>query len=155
MFYLLCRDACENVQREINDPLSDPSQPFERTTDAAECADAAKGSCRAGIASHVHPVPQKQADQPSKSRKPLTQLHLDCGQVRTKLKYRFLLDAHLHLHTRCISLLLFTQANFMGTKCKECGLMYVPGEEQDEKMHRSFHTSQMQGIKFPVKISLA
>lgn len=45
------------------------------------------------------------------------------------------------------------QADFSHTTCSSCGLVYARGLESDEKLHTSFHRSQLKGIHFKVHIS--
>jgi len=40
------------------------------------------------------------------------------------------------------------QRDFSCSTCPSCGLVYARGEETDEKLHASFHRSQLQGIQF-------
>lgn len=42
------------------------------------------------------------------------------------------------------------QADFTHTTCRTCGLVYARGLESDEKIHNSFHRSQLKGISFKV-----
>lgn len=44
------------------------------------------------------------------------------------------------------------QADFTHTTCPSCGLVYARGQESDEKLHTAFHKSQLQGIRFKVRI---
>ncbi|KAK9805899.1 hypothetical protein WJX73_002728 [Symbiochloris irregularis] len=57
--------------------------------------------------------------QPAAVRRPLTQLHLDLGQ-----------------------------SNFTCVTCRVCGMTYAPGQEEDEKMHRTYHSSALQGVRY-------
>lgn len=43
-----------------------------------------------------------------------------------------------------------TQANFASSICSVCGMMYCPGQANDEKLHAAFHSSHLQGIRFQV-----
>jgi N-acetyltransferase len=43
------------------------------------------------------------------------------------------------------------QADFTHTTCRTCGLVYARGLEGDEKIHNSFHRSQLKGISFKVR----
>ncbi len=47
------------------------------------------------------------------------------------------------------------QRDFSCSTCPSCGLVYARGEETDEKLHASFHKSQLQGIQFRVKSSFS
>lgn len=47
------------------------------------------------------------------------------------------------------------QADFSHTTCSSCGLVYARGLESDEKLHTSFHRSQLKGIHFKVHTSTA
>lgn len=47
------------------------------------------------------------------------------------------------------------QADFSHTTCSSCGLVYARGLESDEKLHTSFHRSQLKGIHFKVHNSTA
>ncbi|KAG0584690.1 hypothetical protein KC19_3G228300 [Ceratodon purpureus] len=40
------------------------------------------------------------------------------------------------------------QADFTHTTCRICGLVYARGLEIDEKLHKSFHRSQLKGIHY-------
>lgn len=40
------------------------------------------------------------------------------------------------------------QADFTHTTCRVCGLVYARGLESDEKLHSSFHRSQLKGIHY-------
>ena len=44
------------------------------------------------------------------------------------------------------------QADFTHTTCRICGLVYARGLEIDEKLHKSFHRSQLKGIHYKVHI---
>ncbi|XP_010534388.1 PREDICTED: protein CHROMOSOME TRANSMISSION FIDELITY 7 isoform X2 [Tarenaya hassleriana] len=40
------------------------------------------------------------------------------------------------------------QSDFLLRHCAECGIKYAPGDELDEKNHRTFHKNHMHGIRF-------
>ena len=42
------------------------------------------------------------------------------------------------------------QANFSARTCKECGMVYAPGEPSDEKLHAAHHASIVKGFCFQV-----
>lgn len=44
------------------------------------------------------------------------------------------------------------QADFTHTTCRVCGLVYARGLESDEKLHSSFHRSQLKGIHYKVNL---
>ena len=41
----------------------------------------------------------------------------------------------------------FGQKSFSRVKCKECGMMYAPGRDEDEAAHRLFHRQSSQPVK--------
>jgi hypothetical protein len=43
------------------------------------------------------------------------------------------------------------QRDFSASKCAVCGMVYAKGHEEDEKLHRSFHSSAVQGLRFQVR----
>lgn len=45
----------------------------------------------------------------------------------------------------------FGQKNIEPNKCATCGMLYVAGEEADEKQHRKYHEEINQGVKWSVK----
>lgn len=49
----------------------------------------------------------------------------------------------------------FGQKNIEPTKCATCGMLYIVGEETDEKQHRKYHEELYQGIKWTVKTERA
>ncbi|MFS7989779.1 putative N-acetyltransferase ESCO, zinc-finger, N-acetyltransferase ESCO, acetyl-transferase [Helianthus anomalus] len=55
--------------------------------------------------------------------------------LNTKRKY-----AQLHLN--------FGQSDFMFSNCKTCGFKFVPGDEEDAKLHKEFHKNYTHGIGF-------
>ncbi|XP_076899138.1 protein CHROMOSOME TRANSMISSION FIDELITY 7-like [Bidens hawaiensis] len=42
----------------------------------------------------------------------------------------------------------FGQSDFMFRNCKTCGLKFVPGDEQDTKLHKEYHKNYTHGIGF-------
>ncbi|KAH9315261.1 hypothetical protein KI387_023888, partial [Taxus chinensis] len=40
------------------------------------------------------------------------------------------------------------QIDFFLSKCTVCGLMYSRGDDEDEKVHKSFHRRHLQGVQF-------
>ncbi|KAF6258409.1 ESCO1/2 acetyl-transferase-domain-containing protein [Scenedesmus sp. NREL 46B-D3] len=40
------------------------------------------------------------------------------------------------------------QRDFSASKCEICGMVYAKGHEEDEKLHKTFHSSAVQGLKF-------
>eukprot|EP00877_Chromochloris_zofingiensis_P003778 jgi/Chrzof1/13400/Cz07g31180.t1 len=40
------------------------------------------------------------------------------------------------------------QKDFSSSKCSVCGMVYAKGQDEDEKLHKSYHISFTQGIKF-------
>ncbi|KAF5783747.1 putative N-acetyltransferase ESCO, zinc-finger, N-acetyltransferase ESCO, acetyl-transferase [Helianthus annuus] len=48
--------------------------------------------------------------------------------------------AQLHLN--------FGQSDFMFSNCKTCGFKFVPGDEEDAKLHKEFHKNYTHGIGF-------
>ncbi|KAK6944110.1 N-acetyltransferase ESCO, zinc-finger, partial [Dillenia turbinata] len=42
----------------------------------------------------------------------------------------------------------FGQSDFLWRTCSTCGLKYSPGEDGDEKVHKSFHKNYTHGIQF-------
>ncbi|XP_074572086.1 protein CHROMOSOME TRANSMISSION FIDELITY 7-like [Curcuma longa] len=40
------------------------------------------------------------------------------------------------------------QSDFLLRSCSVCGMMYAPGDESDEKLHRDFHKKYYEGIRF-------
>ncbi|KAJ0624328.1 putative N-acetyltransferase ESCO, zinc-finger [Helianthus annuus] len=42
------------------------------------------------------------------------------------------------------------QSDFMFRNCKICGMKFVPGDEDDERLHKEFHKSYTHGIGFKV-----
>ena len=47
------------------------------------------------------------------------------------------------------------QSNFTSTTCRLCGMTYAPGQETDEKLHQTFHTNLLQGIRSQVNMTVA
>lgn len=42
------------------------------------------------------------------------------------------------------------QKDFDSTRCLVCGMRYAIGIEEDEDVHRRFHTEKLEGVKFKV-----
>ena len=63
------------------------------------------------------------------------------GKTVTKNKKRSYAQYHLDLG----------QSDFLLKTCSVCGVMYVTGDEVDEKAHKGFHNDYIRGIQFKVK----
>lgn len=46
----------------------------------------------------------------------------------------------------------FGQKNIDPIKCKICGMLYVLGEETDEKQHAKYHAEYNDGVRWPAKL---
>lgn len=44
------------------------------------------------------------------------------------------------------------QSDFLLHACSTCGIKYAPGDEEDEKAHKTFHKNYTHGIQFKVQI---
>ncbi|KAJ0753930.1 putative N-acetyltransferase ESCO, zinc-finger [Helianthus annuus] len=42
------------------------------------------------------------------------------------------------------------QSDFMFRNCKSCGMKFVPGDKDDERLHKEFHKSYTHGIGLKV-----
>lgn len=49
----------------------------------------------------------------------------------------------------------FGQKNIEPKKCATCGMLYIVGEETDEKQHRKYHEELSQGVKWSIKLERA
>lgn len=45
----------------------------------------------------------------------------------------------------------FGQSDFLLHTCTTCGFKYATGDEEDEKLHNSFHKTYAHGIQFKVQ----
>ena len=99
---------------------------------------------------HCQPAPQSKAQQVHKQ--PLTQLHLDLGQVVQGASHMctVLSSDCIACHQTQQITPVSVQANFACQTCKACGMTYAPGDEKDEKLHAAHHQSLVQGIRFQV-----
>lgn len=43
------------------------------------------------------------------------------------------------------------QSDFMFRNCKTCGFKFVPGDEEDAKLHKEFHKNYTHGIGLKVR----
>ena len=43
------------------------------------------------------------------------------------------------------------QRDFNASRCPSCGMVYARGQEDDEKLHRSYCAAGSQGVKFQVR----
>lgn len=43
------------------------------------------------------------------------------------------------------------QSDFLLHTCSTCGVKYAPGDEEDEKAHKTFHKDYTRGIQFKVR----
>lgn len=64
------------------------------------------------------------------------------GKTVTKNKKRSYAQLHLDLG----------QSDFLLHTCSVCGVMYVTGDEEDEKAHKGFHNDYTRGIQFKVQM---
>lgn len=64
------------------------------------------------------------------------------GKTVTKNKKRSYAQLHLDLG----------QSDFLLHTCSACGVMYVTGNEKDEKAHKGFHNDYTRGIQFKVQM---
>lgn len=46
----------------------------------------------------------------------------------------------------------FGQKNIDPVRCNTCGMLYVVGEETDEKQHAKYHADFNEGVRWPVKL---
>lgn len=46
----------------------------------------------------------------------------------------------------------FGQKNIDPTRCVTCGMLYVVGEESDEKQHAKYHSEFDEGVKWPARL---
>lgn len=51
---------------------------------------------------------------------------------------------------RCASTPAHPQRDFNASRCPSCGMVYARGQEEDEKLHRSYCAAGSQGVKFQV-----
>ena len=48
----------------------------------------------------------------------------------------------------------FGQSDFMFRNCKTCGFKFVPGDEEDAKLHKDFHKNYTHGIALKVRVNV-
>ena len=64
------------------------------------------------------------------------------GKTVTKNKKRSHAQYHLDLG----------QSDFLLHTCAVCGVMYVTGDQEDEKAHKGFHNDYTRGVQFKVQM---
>ena len=96
----------------------------------------------------MNPALQTCSAMKQPSKKPLTQMHLDFGQVPREVIYgAWAWTTGMNVVDLTDSL----QADFTFSTCSACGMLYAKGQDDDEKLHATFHSSCTQGVNFQAR----